>query len=327
MKKYFSASLLFFVSHLCAIDPNPGEIGLSAEWLYVQAGYDQPYFVIQGPTPNPAGPRIPNRQTWSSGYRLEGVYTFCSRPNSVLLRWNHLPDICNQKSISDPSLTAVFNFPEFNLEFDPGTITIKDSIDVYGLELVFDQKLACCGPFKMSVQGGVQYTAVNFKEELNYFDLTSNRQLINASSRIWGIGPEIGYAFSYCFTPSISLVGRGNLALLISERHAAFSDETDSTSPAASMGVSNDRYWSLTPASTIRFGFSFQRALSSFRFFGLNPCCEHLSVELELGYEAIYLHKGIDRIMFVDNFNDGSSFDNYMDLTLHGPYAQLGIRF
>ncbi len=319
MRRLLAAFFTFLIPTLSAYTaPCPGEIGVSAEWLYMLSFYDQPFFVIDSNSMgDPIGPRVSNNQEWHSGYRLEGVYAFCCRPsNDVRLRWTHFPSFSESKSVSGEDLFGILNVPVVPLNSETGTMELRDEFDFHFLDALFSQQVFACGPFQMSLLGGVQYGYLDWYERCLFDDSGASvpvPRLVEIESELWGIGPEIGYDFSYCLWGGLTLTGRGNVTLLVSERKASYFDQ-DGVMIEAS--TSNDSYWSMIPTTDLRFGLSYARCF-----------CDCLTVDLEVGYEIISYFNGLDRIYYVDNLNDGSSLDELMNFTLQGFYLHLGAKF
>lgn len=316
MKKFFAFCLVVVVSTLSAFtDPCPGEFGVSAEWLYMLPAYDQPYYIIpSSDTNDPVGPRIANEQNWHSGYRIEAIYAFCERPNDVRLRWTHFPTFSDRDTTAGQELFAVLNAPESNIEGLAGTYDFRDTFDVHTLELLFTQRLpAYCG-FQLDLFGGVQYGYLDLRERGLFVNPTNVQDLVIHSQR-WGIGPEVGYQFAYCFTECFALTGRGHVALLISERESSFSDIGNNSVDAV---AKNTSYWDLMPATNLRFGLTYRSTTG---------WCWMSYFDLEVGYELSTFHNGLDRLFFTDNSEDGLSTDQLMNFTLHGPYVHVGVTF
>lgn len=329
MKKLLLICSLFLMPLLSAYtNPCPGQFGVSVEWLYMLPAYDQPNFVINSSdSGNPIGKRVANEQDWHSGYRIEAIYAFCNCPNNIRARWTHFPTFTNKKSVSGPYLFGVFNVPVDSIDGVSGTLSLTDSFDFHTFELLFDQNVLCCGPFQMNLQGGIQYSYLHFKEHMKLNG--SNRELKN-HSKLWGIGPEIGYDFSYKLFNCLTLTGRGNASLLISKRDDSFSDGDASSRNVVPVPVyyktPNTNYWNVIPTTNVRFGLSYCTPLD-FSCFSCLSCLKCINMDIEVGYEVISYYKGLNRIFFVDDVNQGSSTNNLMDFTLHGPYVHLGFTY
>jgi len=189
------------------------------------------------------------------------------------------------------------------------------------LDILFGQNIVSCGAFDLDFLGGLQYGYLDLREKALYSTVTGARRPITAHSQLWGIGPEVGYEFSYCLTRCFALTGRGNVAFLISEREASFQDDV------ISLAVCNSSYWTVIPTTDLRFGVHFARDFD-FECMPLFNCfCGCVNMDLEIGYEVISYFDGVERIFFVDGESHGTSTDELMNFTLHGPYIHLGFTF
>lgn len=299
--------------------PCAGEFGLAAEWLYMLSAYDQPYFVIDSRDPpgeSPVGERKANEQDWQSGYRIEALYAFCNGMNDVRLRWTHFPSFSEEKGVTGAHLFGVFIPPDEARTNFSGTVRLTDTFDFYFFDLLFGQSILSCGPFDLEFLGGLQYGYLDLREKMTYLDY-----VLTSHSQLWGIGPEIGYEFSYGLTQCFTLTGRGNVTLLISEREASFQDSD------TELAVCNASYWTMIPTTDLRFGVHFVREFDLGCLPVFNCFCGCINLDFEIGYEVISYFNGVERIFFVDDVTEGSSMDELMNFTLHGPYFHLGFTF
>lgn len=318
--------ILFSLLLLCAAvpaqamtHPEQGQFGFYAEWLYMGHSIDDPYFAIDSsPGAGIIGPRYANRQNWKSGYRLEGIWAFCDRPNDIRVRWTHFPSFNDNRSVSGPRMYGTLNHPIFGVNAEPGTFSINDRYNVWNLDVLFGQKAIYCGPFALDLQGGLQYSRVKWRESVAYLPLEST---FEANSKIWGVGPEMGMDFSYALFNCFEFTGRASAGILISKREADWSTVT------GLIDVNNSKYWGVMPTTNLRFGLAYHHPLNCGGWGNWFACLGNLDLDIEIGYEVITYYKSVDRIRFVDSEGQGASFDELMDLTLHGPYLHLGVAF
>lgn len=319
--------ILFSLLLLCAAlpaqamtHPEQGQFGFYAEWLYMSHSIDNPYFVINNSTVTalPVGTRQANNQNWKSGYRVEGIWAFCDRPNDLRVRWTHFPTFHDTRSISDAILFGTLNDPNTVTE-GSGTASINDRYNVWTLDVLLGQKAIYCGPFALDLQAGLQYANVSWRETVDYpFALGGD---VLARSKIWGIGPEIGMDFSYALFNCFEFTGRASAGLLVSKRDVSWANGS------SAIDVNNSKYWGVMPTTNLRFGLAYHYPLNCGSCGNWFACLGNLDLDIEIGYEVMTYYKGVDRIRFVNNVSQGVSFDELMDLTLHGPYLHLGVAF
>jgi hypothetical protein len=184
------------------------------------------------------------------------------------------------------------------------------------LDVLFRQKVLDRCRFHLALQGGVQFAHIDFKEKLT---LSASPHLVNTHSELWGIGPEIGAEFSYCLSDCFSIVGKTQVTILASKRRASFMEATEPIINAYPYDTKNEPYWRSIPGSDLRFGLSYETPV--------NRCLGNCTLNLELGYEFIVYYNGVERICYVDDGAENTSFNEMMTLTLHGPYVHLGVKY
>lgn len=315
MKRILALCVLCVTSALSAYtQPCPGEWALSAEWLYMLSAYDQPYYAFAGQTSGDDQRRA-NDQSWHSAYRLEASYAFCERPCRAHVRWTHFPSYSESASNSGQQRLSVLN-PAFAGLVTADEVSIRDEFDFYYLEALVDHPLCGCDLLDLRLVGGLQYAHLDLDETITLL----NADLTTYRSRRWGIGPQLGIDFTYCLTQCFTLTGRAQTALLISDRTSKMSNASFTTD------VQNTHYWDLMPAVDMRFGVSYTGALD-LSCFSCCSCLGPMCFDLELGYEVLHYHKGLDRTYFPNSNDPAISFDQLMDFTLHGPYVHAGLTF
>lgn len=323
MKRAFAACLLLLSPWLSGYTQAcPGGVAISGEWLYMHPSYSQPYYVIDSSTTSvPIGSRIANDASYHSGYRLEALYAFCLCPNDVRLRWTHFPSFTERDSTSGAALFSVLSNPDTSIEGLPGTFSMRDTFEFYMLDLVFTQPFVECGPFHFDVQAGVTYGYLDLRERAFFNRATSTDRITSMHSQRWGIGPEIGYEFTYCLPCNLTLTGRGYVGALVSQRESSYYDANLTQAGAVSKvnaDTKNREYWDLMPLSDLRFGLSYTGCLGFLYGFPF---------DVEVGYELLTLYRGLDRQFYPDANGDGASSDHLMNFSLHGPYVHVGLTF
>ncbi len=285
---------------------------------------DQPEYVIDATTVvavigTPIGKRVANSQEYRTGYRAESHYTFCDGYNELSVQWTHFPKLEMKHSRSGAHLFGVLNFPNADIDDESGESSIRDKSTCYFIDALFKRKLTCCPSIYFSLHAGVQYGYLSFKENISY-PVTGQSRLIQSRSRIRGVGPEIGAEYRYIFLRDWHFGGRVDNGWLVSETTKSFRDVTSDGTMVAY--ANNDDYKKLIPTLDLRLGVGFSPIVDLFN----NRCCT-FALDFEVGYEFIAFIHGVDRILFVEEFNGGSSFNEMQTLSLHGPYVHIGVVF
>jgi len=327
--------------------PCPGEFGLSAEWLYMQPAYDQPYFggtAVDADSDRVSvlSKRCPVENHFHSGYRIDLIYSFCNCLNDVRLRWTHFPSFSDTTTLRGD---GVFG-DVFFLIRDGDQVSQKNTFDFYYLDLLLGWKTIDCCPFLLTLQGGLQYTHLRLEEDAKQFldvvnatDVSQDLLLFqsaNNKSKFWGVGPELGADLNYRFWDCFSLTTRTYGSLLIGKRNArSFQDFRDFSSEQIIEATIKDKdYWYVIPFANARLGLSYSRP---FDLTCLSDCLGCINFDIEIGYEANWLFNSINRIHTISQVmlpNGASSDiepidirDDLMSFSLHGPYIHVGFTF
>lgn len=300
---------------------------LGVEWLYFLNAIDQPYVATDYVTISAAnvagGERYPNNQEWHSGYRIEGVYTFCNCSNDFTIRWTQLPQF-SESLHKNGNIFQTMGFPLANNTL-PVTVSNHNSYSFYSLEFLLGQRLCPCAPFLLELEGGLQYAHIWFRQDIQYnTDATLFDQASYKSQR-YGIGPEIGLSFTYPFCGCFGFVARGYGSLLATKKESRIAYVSvlsrDSGNVTFSQRVKDGNYWFIMPYFDLRMGLSYARAV--------NPCGCCMQLCLEAGYEMMDYFKGIDTTLFVNSSpgRNVGSWSQYSSFMQHGPYVRLAASF
>ena len=274
---------------------------------------DQPEFVIDSTDgSNPIGKRVANQQQFRTGYRAKTHFTFCQERNELSVQWTHFPQIEVQKTRSGANLFGILYYPVDVIAGASGEATITDKFTCFLLDGLFKRKVVSNPCFSFALHAGVQYGYLSFKERVKYTIPAARDRDVGYTSRIRGIGPEIGVDYRFCFLGSWHFGGRVDNGWLVAETVASVKDASSNGSIAS---AHNDDYIKLIPTLDLQLGL------------GFTPKICGISLELEVGYELIAFLRGSERIYFVDTFNEGSSFNEKLTLSMHGPYAHVGVSF
>ncbi|NGX60546.1 MAG: hypothetical protein K940chlam9_00006 [Chlamydiae bacterium] len=335
MLKNLALSLLLLTSagyaQTCYDECNPccgGNFEVSAEWLYFMSAIDQPYYAILNKVDDLPraddfdGPRIANDQGWHSGYRLEAAYYLPNCFDHLRVRWTHFNNFSDSDHFASDDYWSILTHPDLGgVSGKIGIGIIKDEFEFYTLEILFGRSVYYCQGLNLTLEGGLQYSKVDLKESV-FYSFPSNREyFIKNHSEMRGVGPELAFSFDYNINRCFSVVGRATGAYLISKKETkAFHNQFISESLLDVQNARDEDYYIGMPTLDARAGLAFD-----WSFDGCGCGCIDLS--FEVGYEFMHVHKGVNRIYFVDDFAEGQSFNEYMDFTLHGPYIRVGVGF
>ncbi len=328
MGKYRFVLLLFGILSVLNLnansDPSPGSVGFSGEWLYFFLSVDQPNFIIDSiDAQEPRGPRVANNQGWHSGFRLNGTYSFCDSLSSITASWTSLPSFSEHKSRSGTLLMPIITYPPDGNVSDSGEATIQDTFTTSFIDILFSRRIInqCC--FGLSLQGGAQLGYLGFFEKITTPEFGAPYiHSIISHSRLRGVGFEVGVSGNYNFWDCFSLVSSVNRSWLYSEMSS--NTEITYNDGTLDVKVESDQYWRLTPTTRFRLGLDYNRSLNFSRFIGRCGC---INFDVQLGYELFIVQEGVERLLFVDDSNVGSSFTEELDLSLNGPFLHIGLSY
>lgn len=308
-----------------------GEWEFAGEWLYFLNGVDQPYYVQEsiitsGFLATVATDRHASKQKWHSGYRVEGVYSFCSTQNDIRFRWTSLPEFSDSESfeISGGFLGAgvlpTIGLPVIDQSISLNNASIRNQYSAYSAELLFDQQICLDAPFTFAIEAGLQYAYIHMVQDIVYTISSGNLYATKFTSKRYGIGPEIGFVFSSPICNNFHFRMRGDASLLIAKKRLNYFSRAVVGDSSGSEEAKDDTYWIFMPYVDLRLGLAYARAF--------NPCGCHFNMVLEGGYEVMNYFNGVDNTYTFSYSNfPQSSLNNYMSFMQHGPYLRLAINF
>ena len=359
MKKYLlaaSAALLIALPLSASTRPEPGKFGLKGEWIYFYPAIEDTYFVLQGlsttagtppiTTNYPQGETYNNLFNYTSGYRVEGIYAFCTGTNDIRFRWTQLCKTSSNKTVTGTSTNPLFATalpPALAVFFEAGstdssysgTASSHLSTNYYAAEGLIGQVFYDCYPFMFEAEAGVHYAHIKYREFLDYSDNATppDEATLLFTDTMNGIGPELildsDFALysSECYCPgtlyfTTSLRG----ALLASRSSANFLSEGQlSSAPTLTTyyDVTDGKGWRVVPWGDIRLGLNYTSNFDCF------------AVSIEAGYEAGTYIKAVSKKRFVSattvfpsaGGSVGTSFNEFQDFTYHGPYVSAEVMF
>lgn len=310
-------------------------IKFSAELLYFKPSIENSSFAISsianasGGEFYPSGKRHHNRANYKPGFRIEGLYELCDC-NYLDGRFTYFR-AGHRDSANGPFLFDTIGFPGEGAQAPEdtsyaGAARIHDRYRYYAGDLTFNRLSLCSCADNLYLLFGLHYANIQHKTHFRSFGTFLDGSvslpvdnLLNSRSRFWGIGPQIGFDYTYklpyCCLGRFSLHTDLRAALLCSKSHATFHYSSRRTINTAGVNLDNDHVWHVNPALDARIGGTY-----NFCFCGYEGA-------LEIGYEWVWYHNGINTITGYDVAFPGDSIDYYSNFSIHGPYLRLGVDF
>lgn len=318
-----------------------GNLVLSGELLYLKPSIEQSSYVISS-TDNhvgdeffPDGKRHFNRFHYKPGFRVEGLYKPCGDWNAVDVRFAYFR-AGHSDSFTGPFLYDTIGFPGDGAQSPEdrsysGTAKIKDRFHYYSVDATYNRLSLCScidnfyllfGLHYANIQHKTHFTSVgSFIGNTSTNELRAVDNLQNSRSRFWGIGPQIGLDYSYSLTDpnccygAFSLNANARGSLLCARTKASYHYSSLRTAGSRGVNLKNQDVWRVTPAFNARLSGSYQF---------MTGLCQ---ASLEIGYEWLWYHNGVDSIRGIDVAFAGDTLDLFNNFSLHGPYARLNIGF
>lgn len=344
LKKFISKSVLALFSatlspSLFGLYSLDGEFTLRGEWLIFKPSIDQSYYAISssnnrfGEDIFPDGTRYNNNPDFSSGFRLEGIYTYPNCQRQLDFRFTRF-STNHSDHVTGPFLFDVIGYPGDGAQAPEdasyaGTARSHEHFGYYGADLTMNRFLIRnCNKESFSFLFGLHYANVEFKESFSstgaFIDdgapVAVNNHLTQ-DSQFWGIGPQIGFDYHYLLpnfvwisNGAFSLEANARASLLCSRTETTFHYDTVRTGPVG-VNLQNRPIWRVTPSVDARLGLKY------------NLCEGCFNATFEVGYEVIWYGDCINSIVGNDVAFPGNSIDVYSNLNLQGPYMSLSVAF
>lgn len=294
---------------------------ISAEYLWMIYAIDQPnYAIVSNTTLFPNGPRKALKQNWHSGYRVKAAYYLPNEIDRIRASWTDFNSFSAYSEARGTVVMPILVQPSFSLALTRGSL--RNTFNFHYLDILFGRPVYSYKCLQLSLEAGVQYLQLQMKEFALY---TDDFTIVRNSSKASGIGPELCFSFEGSLAKHLSIVGSLSGAFVISKTKAQAFNSIEIF--LARFTSQNDPYWLATPTLNARIGLKYASSTLQFDFLRWFP----FAFYIEGGYEFINVHKGVNRIYFVDgaavSSTEAHSLNEYMDFTLHGPYVQSGIKF
>jgi len=288
--------------------PGAGQFELSGELIYFKPQIDQPFYVFSSNSAtNFTGERFENDITFSPGFRVELAYGFCDCYDDISLRYTFL-DADSTRTITGSRLVLT------NLVADSFDGSIENDLDIQyqAADLLYGHHFCCSPMFEFAVRGGLHFAYLDV-ENKSIVRPDNFRVLDDTTS--YGIGPQAGIQGGYRFAcmPCLSFNGSVHGGLLANHHDVRLKRvENNGQEPT---NVKDEEIWRVVPFNDIRTGLSYDFCFCSCGF------------SLEIGYEFLVYWKSVYNIRVEPVGTDPTSVSIYSDISFHGPYLNLAVRF
>ena len=315
---------------------NQGNLLLSGELLYLKPGLDQSGYAIKsdlnavGDEVFPNGKRYSNNMQYKPGFRVEALYQLCEAQSALDARFTYF-DTGYSSSVHGNYMFDTVGSPGDGAQIPEdttydGKAKVRDHFKYYSVDATFNRQIlkGCSDILNLLIgleSSNIQYTR-HFKS-LGTFGTAAApvQNTLHSRSRFWGIGPVVGLGYLYHLTADDCCWGvfgvKGNVrgALLCGRSHANFHFHSTRTVGTEGVNLKNRPTWKVIPTLDAKLGATYQRCFCGYNTF------------IELGYEWIWIHNGINNITGYDVAFAGDSMDVYNDFGLHGPYLKVNFVF
>lgn len=316
----------------------PGKLLLSGELLYLKPAIDQTSFAIKSNQNAingevfPNGKRQNNITQYKPGFRVEALYQLCDEQTAVDGRFTYF-NAGHSSATRGDFLFDTIGFPGDGAQIPEdttysGKAHVHDSFQYMCVDATFNRQIVSSCFDSLNLLIGLESTNLQYSRHFHSFgsflDGSVPRDVKNSlktRSRFWGVGPVLGLGYLYQLTNDDCCWGvfglRGNVrgALLCGRSHSNFHFYSSRTAGSAGVNLKNNPTWKVVPTIDARLGGTYQRCFCGFNTF------------IELGYEWIWVHNGINNITGYDVAFAGDSIDLYNNFGIHGPYFRINFAF
>lgn len=308
------------------------------EYLCFQPLLDNEYFTqpdYNGTVPlilEPGGKRVLNDFDYESGYRLSAIYYSndpCAFIDETALTFAYLPS-SHHKRVNSNTFPFITNGAPANIDaiafYTAGAAGYLDnhhSLDYYAGDFTLNHPLITKDCFKLSVQTGLHYAWMDYKQSTVFSVGSGNRfayAKLNENGQTSGIGPQIGALFDYRICKWMNLAGfaKGGLLFARSTAHLKESSFYAIKAPFEqfpTISGDNQKLWRMLPFWQARLSANF------------NWCPCGYAVNFEIGYEFLSYPDFIDRIQYFEKDVPAISKDIYSTASFQGPFVSLTVGF
>jgi len=308
-------------------------LSVAGEYLYFKPIINGYYALPHSIVIPVQGTRLAAHYDFSSGYRVEGIYSFFCEQVSARFRWSSLR--ASHKSSTSGIFVEFVNIPDFAPNTPFTNVNAQDSLtfDYDACDALVGWRF-CERMVRAALCLGVHYIKISNEQMDTYsgtlLGLGPPRPLTVSvlwSTEARGIGPELALFGEYLLPkigclPRIELLGSLQVGALVvnNEIDNKNSVTVEPLSPASPISIrvfafnfTNDEIQRIIPFWDLRLGL------------GSNVCLGPVIADISLGYEIVAYYDLLDRVI-LEGFL-GPTFDFYNDLYLHGLFVRLGVSY
>lgn len=328
MLKFVICTACVLISPLLASSHlQPGEWGVTGEYLYLKPSVDDTYFVVNSPSTSTlaSGKEINNEFNFSSGYRVGLGYAFCGCNRELGLFYTQL-NANHTRAISGTYLSESVGVEEFTYYEAPyaGTASSKVKSQYQRVDGLLAQTMYQCDGFNFRVILGVEYANLDIHQNLAYVPTTTSLYTgtINQKSTTSGAGPEIGVDFDYdlcqvssCLPNGLSLNVFSTGSLLLCQSKSKVNMLYTTTTESYPYDVTQEKTTRIVPALHVRLSLNY------------DFCVCNKNISIGAGYEFNTYIKGLANTKNAAYYGGGITSTQYNDYSLQGFFASLSCRF
>lgn len=330
MLKYLLPVICILSSSLMAsVQTQPGQFGVTAEYLYLKPSLDDTYFVIDAINDNDilVGKEINNKFGYTSGFRVGVDYAFCECEGGVGLFYTNL-NATHKKAVVGDYLSPTIGLETWISSQSPyaGAAYSKVSADYQRVDGLYTHPIYNCGCFSARAVVGLEYADIDNHQTIFYEptdQVESYAGVVKIKSTTKAIGPEIGFDFDYSFGQlSDCIPGELNLNVFSTASLLVGNSKTK-TNLTYSLDeilypydISSDKVTRLIPAFHVRVALDYSFCL-----------CE-TQATLGIGYEFnSYVKSQLNNDIASYYGYTGISNAKYSDYGLQGLFATFALSF
>jgi hypothetical protein len=339
MKQSILLSIIFLQTILFAYSPapclkSPSVFFLKGEWIYFAPVSETSYYALElvtGNNPFASGERRSNNfDDFYSGYRISAAYLTKFYNVYLSASWTRLCAEHSDSIDTNSLILPILGAPPFFGNIAPQTAVANAATDdkqfcYHALDITASKPIFFGKCFQVIPSAGIHYGYLEAEENF-FYALTipeDSSYVGELKNRFSGAGPEMGIAFSANIGSRFFLeMGAVGAFLLGMHPSQSLNQLLVSNIPTFSFNIINQKRWRIVPFGKIRASLKYLLD-PLFNYCG----CPRLGGHLEAGYEALTYFDGLGEITFTDFTQAGFSFDQYRNVTMHGPVVALTLYF
>lgn len=334
MYKHLTATIFLLLNIFPIVSLSGGDQwSVTVDYLYFKPSVDDTYFVIKSPEYNISdefvGEEKNNRSDFSSGYRLGGAFAFCDCQSKLAVFYTYLSSD-HKRRIYGNELTPTIGIENFEYDMAEysGVAKSKLSSSYQRVDALYAHKSYENNNLDLHIILGLEYADLEVHQHTDYLPDSLESSFysseVKQKTSTYGIGPQIGFDFSYdlCRLPcyfnggvlSVDLITTASL--LLSEAKAATRiNYTNIQEVNYPFNIRQEKTAKMIPAFHVAVSLNY------------NCCLFNREANIGLGYEFNTYLRSLLNSKITSYYGYGLTNRQYNDFDLQGLVASFSVKY